>query len=257
MATRTLRVPRAFTRADGRERVAIPFWRGVLFALGSIVIGFLVMFVALIVMIFAVVLMTGNMPSLNPAHPVIATAEVIFYAAGGGFAWWGLRKSGAHPFRKLARRDGRAILIGIAALFVIRIGTGIILVLTDQTKHVQAGFEHFDVTSKTPGIMSISVALAVFSLVIIAPIVEEIVFRGLLFGALAARLGVVASALITALLFGAAHGDLVLFPSLVAIGFIAALAYAATGNLWVAIALHAVNNALGAIFLIATSATKH
>ncbi len=188
---------------------------------------------------------------------MIAAAEVIFYVAGGWFAWWGLRKMGIPALRKLAGQDVRAIFVGVAALFLLRIGTGVLLVLTGQAQHVQAGFEHFDVTSKTPTVTTISISLAVLSLVVIAPIVEEIVFRGLLFGALAARLGVVASALVTALLFGAVHGDPVLFPSLAAMGFITALAYAATGNLWVAITLHALNNALGAAFLLATSATKH
>lgn len=256
MATRTLRVPRAFTRQDGRERIAIPFWRGVLFALGSIVIGFIATFIAMIVLIVVAVLMTGEMPSKTPGHPLLAISEVVFYAAGGWFAWRGLRNKSIPALRRFTRRDVGAVLIGIGALFVLRIGTGILLVLTDQTEHVQAGFEHFDVTSKLPGITNLSVALAVLSLVVVAPIVEEIVFRGLLFGALAARLGVLASALITALLFGAIHGDPVLFPSLVALGFIAAIAYAATGNLWVSITLHAVNNSLGAIFLVVTSLTK-
>ena len=53
---------------------------------------------------------------------------------------------------------------------------------------------------------------------VLAPIVEEMIFRGLLFGALAPRLGIIASALITALIFGAVHGDLVLFPTLAALG---------------------------------------
>ncbi len=246
-----------FTREDGRERIAIPFWRGVLFALGSIAIGIVVMTIALIVSIFAVVLITGNAPSMNAGHPVVAAAEVVFYVAGGWFAWWGLRKAGVRPFRSLTRRDGRAILIGVGAMFLLRIATGILLVLTDQTKHVQAGFEHFDVTSKTQAVTTISVGLAVLSLVVIAPIVEEIVFRGLLFGALAGRLGVLGSAAITALLFGAVHGDVVLFPTLVAMGFVTALAYAATGNLWVAIALHALNNALGAVFIVGGSLVKH
>jgi membrane protease YdiL (CAAX protease family) len=256
LATRPLKIPRAFTREDGRERVAIPFWHGVLFALGSIAIGFVVMTIVLIVIIFAVVLATAHTPSMNAGHPVVATSEVVFYAAAGCFAWWGLRRTGRRPFRKLTRRDGRAILIGIAMLFVARIGMAAQLALTNQTKHVQAGFEHFDVTSKTPAITTIAVSLAVLSLVVIAPIVEEIVFRGLLFGALAGRLGVLGSAVITALLFGAVHGDPVLFPSLAAIGFIGALAYAATGNLWVSIILHASSNAIGAIFIVATSLTK-
>jgi membrane protease YdiL (CAAX protease family) len=257
LATRTQRIPRVFTREDGRERIAIPFWHGVLFALGAIAIGFVMMTVALIVTIFAVVLATAHAPSMNAGHPVVAAAEVVFYAAGGWFAWWGLRKTNLRPFRGLTSRDGRVILIGVAALFAARVGMGIQLVLTNQTKHVQAGFEHFDVTSKTPGITTIAVSLAVLSLVVIAPIVEEIVFRGLLFGALAGRLGVLGSAIVTALLFGAVHGDPVLFPSLAAIGFIGALAYAATGNLWVSVALHAANNALGAVFIVASSLTKH
>ncbi len=258
MATRTLKLPRAFTRDDGRERIAIPLWRGVLYALGAIAIGFVVMFVAMIVMIFAAVLITGNAPSTKPGHPVIAAAEMVFYAAGGWFAWRGLRRTVQHqPFRALTRRDVRVFFIGVGALFVARIGMGIVLVLTDQTKHVQAGFEHFDVTSKIPGITGVSVGLAILTLVIVGPVVEEIVFRGLLFGALASRLGIVASAVITALLFGIVHGDLVLLPSLVALGLIAALAYAATGNLWVPIALHALNNSLGAAFLLASSLAKH
>jgi membrane protease YdiL (CAAX protease family) len=257
LATRTLRIARAFTREDGRERIAVPFWHGVLLVLGSIAIGLFVMTVAMILMIFAVVLITGNTPSMNPGHPVAAGAGLVFYVAGGWFAWWGLRKTGVRPFRKLTRRDGRAILIGVGALFLVRIATAILLVLTDQTKHVQAGFEHFDVTSKTQAVTATGAGLAIISLVVIAPIVEELVFRGLLFGALAGRLGILASAVVTALLFGAAHGDLVLFPTLVAMGVVTALAYAGTGNLWVAVVLHALNNGLGAIFIVGASLTKH
>jgi membrane protease YdiL (CAAX protease family) len=257
LATRTLRIPRAFTREDGRERIAIPFWRGVLFALGSVVLGFAAAFVAMVVLIVAVVVITDKSPSVTPGHPLMAISEIMFYAVGGWLAWYGLVNKGIPAFRRLTRRDVGAIFIGIGALFVLRIGMAVFLVLTDHTKHVQAGFEHFDVTSKVPVITNLSVVLAILLLVVIGPIAEEITFRGLLFGALARRLGVLGSALITALLFGAVHGDLLLFPWLVALGFIAAIAYAATGNLWVPITLHAVHNSFGAAFLVATSLTKH
>ena len=257
MATGTQRIPRAFTRADGRERIAVPIWNGIFSTLGAIAIGFAAMFIAMIVLIVAAILTTGNMPSTNPGHPLIAIAEVVFYAGGGWFAWWRLRAMGKHVFRRFTRHDVRAIFIGIAALFVLRFGTGILLVLTDQTKHVQSGFEHFDVKTTVPALTTLSTALAVLAMVVIGPIVEELVFRGLLFGALASRLGILAGALITALLFGAVHGDLVLFPSLAALGLVAAFAYAGTGNLWVSVTLHALNNALGAAFLIATSLNKH
>ena len=257
MALRTQRFARAFSREDGRERIAVPLWRGILYALGSIAIGFAATFVTMIVLVIAVVLATGEMPSKTPGHPLMAISEMLFYIAGGWFAWRGLRALGVRPFRALTRRDARTILIGVAGLLALRIGTALLLVLTDQTKHVQAGFEHFDVTSKLPGITTFSTVLAVVSLVVIAPVVEEIVFRGLLFGALASRLGILASTVITALLFGAIHADPVLFPSLAALGIITALAYTTTGNLWVAIILHALNNSLGAVVLIATSLTKH
>ena len=257
MATGTRRVPRAFTRADGRERIAVPVWNGILSALGAIATGFAVMFVALVALIVAAVVTTGKPPSANPGHPLAAAAEVIFYVAGGAFAWWRLRTMGRNPFRALTRADVRVILIGVAALFVVRFGTGVLLVLTDQTQHVQSGFENFDVKTAVPALTTLSTVLAVLALVIVGPVVEELVFRGLLLGALASRLGILAGAFITALLFGAVHGDLVLFPSLFALGLVTAFAYALTSNLWVSVTLHALNNALGAAVLIATSLNKH
>lgn len=227
-----------------------------LYAVGSTVVGFVATFLAIVALVVAAVLITGNAPSMNPGHPALGISELVFYAMSGWLAWYGLSKTSLRPFRALTGRDVRAIFIGTVAIVAVRIGMGVVLVLTHQTKHVQAGFEHFDVTSKLPAVTDLSVILAVASLVLVAPLVEEVVFRGLLFGALAGRLGVLASALLSALLFGLVHGDPVLFPSLAALGFIAALAYAATGNLWVSIVLHALNNSLGAVFLVGESLTK-
>ena len=211
------------------------------------------MVVAAVLLMFGAILATGRMPSQNPGHPLFAATEAVAYVAAGSFAWWRLRASGRQPFRPIARCDIRVILIGLGALLLARIATGVQLLLTHQTKHVQSGFEHFDVVTHVPAITIAAIAVGVLSMVLLAPLVEEIVFRGLLFGALAPRLGVLASALITALLFGAVHGDLVLFPLLAVLGFINAIAYAATGNLWVPVILHALNNTLGAIALIVTS----
>ena len=235
----------------------MPFWNGLLSAIGTVAVVTAALFVANVILIVAVVLATGHMPSVNPGHPLLATSEAIGYAAGGWFAWWRLRTTGLRPFRTITRRDLRAILIGVAALVVARIGTGIQLVLSHQTKHVQSGFEHFDVVTSVPMMTAIGITIGTLTMVLLAPVVEEITFRGLLFGALAPRLGVVASAVLTAVVFGAVHGDLVLFPTLAALGLINALAYAATGNLWVPIALHAFNNTLGAIVLVATSLQHH
>jgi membrane protease YdiL (CAAX protease family) len=250
-------LPRIFTRDDGRDRVAVPFWNGVLSAIGAVAIVTAALFVVMIILLLAVVLVTGRMPSLNAGHPLLATSEAIAYACGGWFAWRRLKTTGLRPFRAITRGDVRVIFIGLAALVLARIGTGIQLVLTHQTKHVQSGLEHFNVVTSIPLMTAIGITVGVLSMVLLAPVVEEITFRGLLFGALAPRLGVLASALITAVMFGAVHGDLVLFPTLAVLGLINALAYAATGNLWVPITLHAFNNSLGAIALVATSLQHH
>jgi len=249
--------PALFTRADGRERIGIPFWNGILSAVASTLIGFVALFVAVFVVVVAIVLATGHAPSTDPGHPVFAIGQIVFYAAGGAFAWRRLRTPGRTVFRPLDARDVRIMLIAVAALIGVRVVTIIQLVVSNQTQHVQSGFEHFSVTSKAPSITALSVTLAVVTLVFIAPIIEEIVFRGLLFGALAPRLGVLASAAISALIFAVIHGDLVFFPSIAVLGFVAALTYAATGNLVVPIILHALNNALGAAVLIATSLQHH
>ncbi|MDB5073806.1 MAG: hypothetical protein JWM87_4917 [Candidatus Eremiobacteraeota bacterium] len=257
MSVRIASLPRVFTREDGRDRVAVPFWNGLLSAVAAVAIGFAVAFAVGIVLTIAIVLTTGNAPSVKPGHPYAAAIELTMYAGAGAFAWWRLRKARRNPFGPLRAHDIRTIMLGVSALVVLRVGTGIQLVLTHQTKHVQAGFEHFDVVTHAPAFTAIGVTLGVLTMVLVAPLVEEMIFRGLLFGALVQRMGVLASALITAVIFGAIHGDPILFPTLAALGFVAALAYAATGNLWVPITLHALNNTLGAVFLVGTSLQHH
>lgn len=257
MSARTASPPRVFTRADGRDRVSVPLWNGVLSAVAAIAIAFVLAIAGAILLTIVIVLITGNTPSVKPGHPFESAIETIMYAAGGWFAWRRLRTTGRNPFRALTRPDARIILIGVAALVAVRIGTAIQLILTNQTKHVQSGFEHFDVVTQTPAITALAVTLTILTSVILAPLVEEIIFRGLLFGALAKPLGVLASAAITAVAFGAAHGDPILFPTLAALGFITALAYAATGNLWVPITLHALSNAIATTLIITTSLLHH
>jgi hypothetical protein len=203
------------------------------------------------------VLSSGTTPSTKPGHPLETLAELFFYAAAGAFLWMHLRPISRSLLRKPTASDVRAILIGIVALFLVRVATAVQLVATHQTKHVQSGFEHFDVVTRLPLVTALGIVLTVIVSVIVGPVVEEIAFRGLLFGALAPRLGVLAGALVSALVFGAIHGDLVLFPTLAALGFVAAIAYAATRNLLVPITLHMLNNAVGALVLVNSSLHHH
>jgi membrane protease YdiL (CAAX protease family) len=98
--------------------------------------------------------------------------------------------------------------------------------------------------------------LAVFTVgAIIAPIVEEVIFRGLLYQWLRSRAGVVVAVLASAAIFGAAHVIPLLFPSLFVVGLILALAFEFSQSLWVTIALHMLQNGLAIIVLFAIQAS--
>lgn len=87
---------------------------------------------------------------------------------------------------------------------------------------------------------------------IIAPVVEELLFRGLLYQWLRARLGRTAAVLLSAAIFSVVHVIPLLFPALFLIGIVLALAFEFGRSLWVSITLHFLQNALAvaAIFFI-------
>jgi membrane protease YdiL (CAAX protease family) len=89
---------------------------------------------------------------------------------------------------------------------------------------------------------------AVFAIVV-APISEEMFFRGLLFGGFFRDFGLVVALLFSGVLFGLVHGQVTLLVPFSIIGCYLALAYAYTRSLWGSIACHLTFNALGIIGL--------
>ena len=81
-----------------------------------------------------------------------------------------------------------------------------------------------------------------FLMVVLAPIVEEIIFRGLLYRMLRERWGILVSVVVSAAFFSLVHHGLLLSPQLIG-GIIFALAYEWSRSLWVAIGLHMGANA--------------
>jgi len=79
---------------------------------------------------------------------------------------------------------------------------------------------------------------------VIAPVVEEVLFRGLLYRWLRFRLPLLMAVLLSAVIFAAAHVILPLMPVLFVVGVLLALAYEFSGSLWLPILLHAMQNSL-------------
>jgi CAAX protease family protein len=77
---------------------------------------------------------------------------------------------------------------------------------------------------------------------VFVPLAEELLFRGLLFGWLRARLSFALTALITSALFSVMHVYPVLFPVAFIAGFGAALVRERTGSSFTFVVAHAANS---------------
>lgn len=116
---------------------------------------------------------------------------------------------------------------------------------------VTGGFENPQITSITggQGFSWISFGLMLAVAGVAAPVVEETLFRGLLFGWLRSRLPLFAAVTLSAAIFAAAHVIPVLLPALFAVGVILAIAYELSGSLWVSILLHAMQNTFAVVLI--------
>jgi len=109
------------------------------------------------------------------------------------------------------------------------------------------------------GVASPTASVLAYGLLVgvIAPVAEELFFRGFAFTALRRRLGTAGAAVASGALFAAVHllgsTDAVFVPVLALFGIGLALLYARTGSLLPGIALHSLNNAYALILLVGWS----
>jgi membrane protease YdiL (CAAX protease family) len=94
------------------------------------------------------------------------------------------------------------------------------------------------------------VAMIGFSVVVAAPVAEEIFFRGFIFAGLRRRMPFVAAGLISGVLFSLAHTDPGLILPFTLVGLVLAFAYERTGSLYAAIGVHFIFNALSFLALL-------
>lgn len=143
--------------------------------------------------------------------------------------------------------DGRAYVAAVA------LGIAVLLVGGVMTHLLARGHAiHQDVSvlaGKVPLGMRLPLALLV---VCVAPVVEELVFRGVLLSGLASRMRVGWAIVVSALIFGCVHLPDFKFawypvPALVLMGLVLAWLRVRTRSLWPSITLHATNNFVAAI----------
>ena len=92
--------------------------------------------------------------------------------------------------------------------------------------------------------------LSCLGFAVAAPAVEEILFRGLLYGALMKWLSTSWTIILSAAIFSIAHLQLIYFVPLFAVGLILGWARHRTEGLGLPVAIHCLNNAIGVLLML-------
>lgn len=169
-----------------------------------------------------------------------ALQDAIFVATAVVLAGTGARKVYSWQFglrgTPLRRAAGLVALAFVAFILFAAIWSTLIHSETDKVLEKLGSKEG----------AGLLIASAVLTCVI-APICEELLFRGFIFTSLRNWKGPWVGAVLTALIFGAVHATSApaedLLP-LAGLGFVLCLLYRATGSIYPCIALHALNNCL-------------
>ena len=206
--------------------------------------GFAVAMLGVLVLVGTIAAIVGA-DGESPGFVVIATLAqgAVFVGTAVWFAGR-IAKPKAWHFGLRSARFWPALgwaALGVFSFYVIAAIYGVLVnVEADQDVVESLGGDEGTFGLVVAGVMVIAVA----------PVVEEIFFRGFFYRALRSRFPIVAAALMDGLLFGVIHFNfegadgLLILPPLALLGFIFCLVYEKTGSLYPVIGMHAFNNAL-------------
>lgn len=141
------------------------------------------------------------------------------------------------------RMIGQGVMGYCAAIPVLGVALAVSVVLQSTLLRNFPTAEHPIVQYTAEGGLGLWLAFALA--VVIAPVVEEIFFRGVLYGGLRNRMGVRGAAAFSGLLFASLHPTLPTgFLPILALGIVLALLREKTGSLYPGMVCHALNNAI-------------
>ena len=165
----------------------------------------------------------------------LAVGSLVIYGWEALAAWlFSLRSAGRSLVLWGFRRPNKAyfwvVPLGLVVVYALSIAHD--LIVNPKQQAIVSEFPH----------SAFGAAMFILVAVVMAPLFEEIVFRGFLFRGFANSWGWVWGALASAAIFGAAHLQLDVFLPLAALGFVLAWAYHRTGSLWTCITMHALFN---------------
>lgn len=172
------------------------------------------------------------------------------HGAAGIWPFW--ETPGAEPVRRMGQ-DVVLGVVGFILFFWILVGLGLLnkMMLSRLGVPQDANPIITSLLREPLGAHRVWIYVAmVISVVVVAPIAEEVLFRGLLYNVLCRHLDRLTAACAGALIFSFVHGVVADQWALFALGLLLTGVYERTGRLMPAVVLHAVNNALAVGFMI-------
>lgn len=206
---------------------------GDLFAMLGIVLGAQVV-LGVVMMVLAALM--GDGPEVLTEDPQrLGGIMAIVYFCSMGLSLWGVvlyrnRRGGSGPIADFSTKGLNPVLLVWA--FVLLLAVGVVL---------EPLFELLPAPSNTG--MGRGLWTAVM-LVVMAPVFEELICRGVVLGSLRTRYGVLTAWLGSSLFFAVLHLQPVLVINAFVVGLILGFIYLKTNSLWAVIILHAMNNAM-------------
>lgn len=184
----------------------------------------------------------AQMARLNVVGSALALAFLLPVAARGRTAdarWWG--------------EQGKVVRgMGLAVAIALLLRVPMLIAFAADSEMVRSAVFELEIWQLLEHIRaSFGIGVALWLVVVFAPVVEEFVFRGVLLRAFAAHLNFWAANLFQAVLFAAMHLDPSAFPYLVLVGAAAGWLARRSGGLAAPIALHVVFNLVAALIAFA------
>lgn len=214
----------------------------VICVVGGILFGLVAVF-----MIFIIIAATNGRP---PDPVVYLISGGALYVMVGVVIWLRLVKYRGVSWASIGFTPvGPGPMLWMLPLTIgLQILAGLVAYLTQLIfVDVPDASDQLAVTSEGLSLTELFCFLIVVAL--IGPVVEEIVFRGLLYRYLRARRGIALALVISSLAFSAIHFIPVLLAVFFVMGFVFGLVAERTGSLYPAITLHALHNAVSVVLV--------
>jgi CAAX protease family protein len=228
---------------------AFVWWQSLLLA----VVVLVALFVALAIVVGLVVSLFGLNVLRHPSAGVAIVIQLLgVYAPVGVLLVIALPLIGHRPLRALGLRlpTGTDILWGLVGAFAMWLITTVVGVLEESAFHTKVTETAVDMLKATHGPMLF--AFAAFA-AFVAPFFEELVFRGFLFNAILRYTPPAVAAVLSGVLFGAAHYDAhsaAAVVPLAAAGVVLGAIYYRTGSLAATVISHGTFNLFAIVALV-------